>query len=278
MLEDRPSRTAQQVALRRAAHQIWDTPRVLEDPLALMMIDRDEVERLSHTGLPDPAWELHLRAFVVARSRYAEDELAQAVQRGVEQYVVLGAGLDTFAYRNPFARLRVFEVDHPATQAWKQRTLEDGGIPIPASLSFAPVDFKIDTLAHSLQRAGFFSDQPAFFSWLGVTVYLPPEIVFSTLRWVASICPGNGIVFDYSVPRSFLGSGDHGGFDVLAARAKAAGEPFVGFFDPKDLAHRLQEMGFANLEDLDTHQINARYFSGRCDSLRTGNSHGRLIS
>src|SRR5262249_7007813 len=142
MLEDQPSRTAYRVALRRAAHQLWDNPRVFDDPIAMKIIPADASAELSGSRPSDSAPARFLRAFMVARSRFAEDHLAEAVARGVKQYVVLGAGLDTFAYRNPFPDLRVFEVDFPATQAWKRQLLQAGAISIPPTLTFAPVDFE----------------------------------------------------------------------------------------------------------------------------------------
>src|SRR5215470_17263725 len=191
MIEGEPSRTAHRVALGRAAHQLWDNPRVLDDPVALKIVGPDVAEELSRSE-PAEAFEKYLRAFIVARSRYAEDQLADAIRRGVTQYVVLGAGLDTFAYRNPFEHLRVFEVDHAATQAWKRSCLHSGGIATPASLIFVPVNLETQTLATELDRAGFKADQPAFFSWLGVTPYLGRETVLGTLAWLISICSRNG--------------------------------------------------------------------------------------
>ena len=276
MLEDKPSRTAHRVALRRAGHQLWDNPRVFDDPVALKIIGRNAAAELQ-TGRTDFAQGRYLRAFLVARSRFAEEHLAAAVARGVEQYVVLGAGLDTFAYRNPFEKLQVFEVDYPATQAWKRKLLEAEGIAIPAMLTFAPVDFEEDTLATGLAHAGFKADEPAFFSWLGVTPYLAEETVLGTLRWIAASCKQNGVAFDYAVPRASLSFLNRVAFAALAARVAAAGEPFVGFFDPKKLAHELRTMGFRQIEDLDGDEINARYFAGRSDGLQVARAMARLM-
>jgi methyltransferase (TIGR00027 family) len=276
MIEHKPSRTAYRVALRRAGHQLWDNPPVFEDPVALRIIGCKAVDELQ-AGPTGSAAGRYLRAFLVARSRLAEEHLAAAVARGVKQYVVLGAGLDTFAYRNPFSDIRVFEVDFPATQAWKRELLAATGIAIPATLTFAPVDFERDTLEHGLASAGFKADEPAFFSWLGVTPYLAEETVLATLRWIASICPQNGVAFDYAVPRASLSFLNHLAFDALAARVAAAGEPFVGFFDPQDLSHKLRQMGFQHIEDLDGDAINARYFRGRKDGLRVRGGMGHFL-
>jgi methyltransferase (TIGR00027 family) len=276
MIQDQPSRTAYGVALRRAAHQLWDSPRVFDDPISLKIISPDEVAELSARPA-EPPFARSVRAFVAMRSRYAEEQLAEAVARGIQQYVVLGAGLDTFAYRNAFAGLRVFEVDHPATQAWKRERLKSGEIFVPQSLAFVPVDFEKETLAHGLDHAGFRADQPAFFSWLGVSTYLPRETVLQTLQWLISGYSRNGVVFDYTAPRSSLNPANQMAFDELAKQVAAAGEPFVTFFDPPELAGELRKMGFAHIEDLGFREINERYFSGRTDGLRVTGGW-RLVS
>ncbi len=280
MINGQPSRTAHRVALHRAAHQLWDNPRVFEDPIALKIIGPEDAAELArqHTLNPRPEEppERYLRAFLAARSRYAEDQLAQAVAHGAKQYVVLGAGLDTFACRNSFPGLRVFEVDHPATQAWKRESLQSGGIPVPTSLTFAPVDFESETLPHGLDHAGFKADEMAFFSWLGVTPYLARETVLQTLRWIISICSRNGVAFDFAVPRSSLDPSHWPGFDALAERVAAAGEPFVSFFDRQELVRELRQMGFTHIEDLGSKELNVRYFSHRTDGFRTGGA-GRLM-
>ena len=163
------SKTALGVAIRRAAHQLMDQPPVLDDPIALQLIGSAyprHMERASHRVARD------FRAFMAVRSRYVEDKLAEAVQQGTRQYVVLGAGLDTFAYRNRFPSLRVFEVDFPATQEWKKQMLARALIAVPAGLTFVPLDFEHHTLAEGLRDAGFDTREPAFFGWLGVIPYL----------------------------------------------------------------------------------------------------------
>jgi methyltransferase (TIGR00027 family) len=164
MQEGKFSKTAQRVAIRRAAHQVLDHPRVLDDPLALRIIGVEAARELRSDPRENHKFSRAFRAFMAARSRYAEDELAQAVECGVSQYVILGAGLDTFAYRNPHASLHVFEVDHPATQGWKRDQLREAGIPIPQSLTFVPIDFEHQTLESALMNAGLDCASPAFFS------------------------------------------------------------------------------------------------------------------
>lgn len=274
MIIGKPSATAYRVAIRRATHQLLDHPRVFEDPLAIKILTRDLVPELEEPQ-EEGVMGRSLRAFIAVRSRYAEDQLEEAYRRGVRQYVVLGAGLDTFAYRNPFPDLRVFEIDHPDTQAWKRQLLSARGISLPQSLTFVPVDFEQQTLAQGVESSGFKPGNPAFFSWLGVTPYLSCETVLATLRWVISICPRNGIVFDYAVPRASLSPAFQVAFDLLASRVAAAGEPFVGFFDPQELRQDLEKMGFTHIEDLDATQINARFFSNRNDGF--GVRGGRLM-
>lgn len=278
MHDERPSVTAFRVALRRAAHQTLDSPKVFEDPLALAIIGREGRARLKSEPQQSPRLR-GLRAFLAARSRYVEDELARAVERGVRQYVVLGAGLDTFAYRNPYPEhlLHVFEVDHPATQVWKRRRLEEGGIPIPGSMSFAPVDFEDQTLAEGLALAGFQGDRPAFFSWLGVVVYLTRDAVMKTLKFVAAMPSGSEVVFDYGVPPSTLGWLRRLAFKRLARRLAEKGEPFQTFFEPSTLAGELRQMGFGHVEDLGVKEMNGRYFNGRSDGLRLDGGLAHLM-
>ena len=208
------------------------------------------------------------RAFIAARSRYVEDELARLVARGVDQYVVLGAGLDTFACRNSDPRLRVFEVDHPATQAWKRERLASTGIMPPASLTFTPIDFERQSLLDVLSRAGVDQQRPALFGWLGVVAYLGEEAVFNTFSAVTSCAAGTTIVFDYALPPDRLPERARARFDLLAGRVAAAGEPWRTFFEPADIAARLRAIGFTEVEDVNADVLNQRYFLARNDGLR----------
>jgi methyltransferase (TIGR00027 family) len=272
VIEARPSRTAQRVAQRRAAHQLIDRPKVFDDPLAVAIAGQAEDD--GNAGHP---FATALRAFLAARSRYAEDQLAKAVERGVKQYVVLGAGLDTFAYRNPYSGLHVFEVDHPATQEWKHGRLQEAHIAIPNDVTFAPVDFERESLGEGLSRAGFAAEQPAFFSWLGVTPYLSRGAFEATAKFIAGMPPGGGVVFDYAIERRLLSMTQRIALDAMAARVARAGEPFQLFFDPPELASDLARMGFGEIEDLDAEAINARYFAGRADGLAVGGG-GHLLT
>jgi methyltransferase (TIGR00027 family) len=271
------SRTALSVALRRAAHQIYDSPVVFDDPIAVAILGATYAEELRRTPLrPDRPFSVALRAFLVARSRYAEDNLKRAVESGVEQYVLLGAGLDTFAYRNPYAQLRVFEIDHPATQQWKRELLQHNGIAIPDSITYTPVDFERQSLSAQLRDAGFDGQAPAFFAWLGVVPYLTLQAFRATLSFVSVQAPGSGLTLDYGQPRSVLPPVERLAHDSLASRVEKAGEPFRLFFTPAEIAAELTT--FHSLEDLGGAEINARYFSGRGDQLAMRGTAGRLLS
>jgi methyltransferase (TIGR00027 family) len=264
------------VALRRAAHQIYDSPVVFADPLAVPILGAAYVEELRKTPLrPDRPFSIALRAFLVARSRYAEDNLFRFVGAGVRQYVLLGAGLDTFAYRNPFPELRVFEVDHPSTQGWKRELLAESGIPIPGSLTCVPVDFERESLSAQLQAAGFNVEIPAFFAWLGVVPYLTLPAFRSTVEFVSAQPPGTGVVLDYGQPREVLPPLEQLAHDSLSSRVEGVGEPFQLFFTPTAIAREFA--GFRNLEDIGAAEINQRYFQGRSDQLMVRGTAGRLL-
>ena len=261
----RASKTALGVAIRRAAHQLVDHPPVLDDPIALSLVGNvypHRMERAMHPVARD------FRCFMAARSRYAEDQLAVAVSQGVRQYVVLGAGLDTFAYRNPFPDLRVFEVDFPATQEWKREMLAQAGIPVPPNLTFLPIDFEHHTLAEGLATAQFDASIPAFFGWLGVVPYLTLGAFRSTLETIAAMPPGSAVSFDYGRDPSTLGPLGRIAFDRLASRVAAAGEPFQLFFTTDSMAAEFTRAGFSRFEQLDTEHINERYFKDRADGLK----------
>ena len=263
--------------MRRAAHQIYDArPLVFEDPIAVSILGDTYAEEVRRTPTrPDRPFSVSLRAFLVARSRYAEDNLARAVAQGVSQYVLLGAGLDTFAHRNAYPGLRVFEVDHPATQAWKRELLEASGIAAPARLTYAPVDFERESLPVQLAAAGFDTEAPSFFAWLGVVPYLTSAAFRATLGFISAQPKGSGVVMDYGQPRHVLPMLEQLAHDSLASRVALAGEPFQLFFTPEEIASELA--AFRVIEDLDTGEINRRYFGGRSDSLWLRGTAGHLL-
>jgi len=274
MEQNQVSSTAQRVALRRAAHQLLDDPKVFNDPLALRIIGKESATTLRadpgrfETSPLSP----YLRAFIAARSRFAEDELSLGVQGGVSQYVIMGAGLDTFAYRNPYPEetLRVFEVDYPSTQAWKRLRLDDAAIVVSPRLAFVAVDFETQSVADRLMEAGYDPTQRTMFSWLGVTPYLRADAVMATLNFIASAAIGSAIVFDYVISPSLMTARQRTVFEKLADRVAADGEPFRAFFEPQKLVSDLGAMGFGRVENKGPDEINAMYFKGRHDGLRVG--------
>jgi methyltransferase (TIGR00027 family) len=259
----------------RAAHQILDHPQILADPVVLRLLgaERERALRGNLQAFERPDLR-RLRASMAVRSRFAEDNLGEAVRRGVRQYVILGAGLDTFAYRNPFppSTLHVYEVDHPDTQGGKRQRLRAAGIEIPASLTFVPIDFEQQPLAEALAGSGLDTAQPAFLSWLGVTMYLSQEAVMRTLTWVSSLAPGSEIVFEYMPAPDSLPARSRLAVSALAERAAAVGEPWLAYFDPAELQRALDQLGFAPVEDFGPDQAFERYCRGRPDGLRSGSA------
>ncbi len=272
----RASKTALRVAIRRAAHQLMDLPPVLNDPIAVRLVGEGfarDMERAQHKVARD------FRAYMAARSRFAEDRLAMAVARGVTQYVVLGAGLDTFAWRNPFPGLRVFEVDFPATQEWKRGMLEEAGLAHPAGLTFVPLDFEHKALAAGLAEAGFDAGRAAFFSWLGVVPYLTREAFRSTVADLARMAQGSGVSFDYGLSAEALGPLRRLALQALSERVASAGEPFKLLFTPEELERELRQAGFESIEQWNSGQLNAIYFTGRRDGLKLSEPGlGMLVS
>lgn len=275
MHDPAPSRTALGAAAYRAAHQILDRPVVFADPLAIAILgdDGDGAAALARQLDPDEAqsWR-RMRAFIAARSRLTEEALGEATASGVDQFVVLGAGLDTFAYRNPYSpRLAVFEVDHPATQAFKRAQLKAAGIDVPPSLTFVPVDFQRESLLTALRTAGFRREKPALFSWLGTTMYLDRDGVLATLAAVArGAGPGTKLIFDYVRPPTSVDAPVRPRYQALIERLAAIGEPWRSFFDPHELDAALRGAGFTEIRDWDQAALNARYFAGRADGLEVG--------
>ena len=268
-----PSRSALSVASLRAVHQLLDEPLVFPDPIALPLLGASNEAALRDDpfSLNDPL-SRGMRGALVARSRFVEDELSRCVAAGVRQYLVVGAGLDTFAYRNPYRDegLRVFEVDHPGTQQWKQQLLAESGIDVPASLTFVPADFERDDLGSALRQAGFQPDQAACVSWMGVTMYLTADAVAATLRTLAGFAPGSRLCFDYRLPVTMLNPVERVINEVIGQRVAALGEPWLSTFDPTQLQKQLLDLGFGSAESATPESLNARYFARRKDGLRAG--------
>jgi len=267
MTERDSSATARGVAMLRAAHQLIDgEPPILSDPVIVRVFGpaaeehfREEIERYQSPQ------SRGLRSHVVLRSRYAEDALRDAVDRGIRQYVLLGAGLDTFAYRQPeWARgITIVEVDHPASQGEKRAMLRRAGIETPPNVHYADVDFERETLAEGLRRCGIRFDVPTFFSWLGVTMYLTREAIDAVLNTVASFPRGSRIALTFAQPvdPSEPGAG------LLAERAAELGEPWLSYFTPEEIRDLLRAHGFTHVELADRGEILKKYYAARLDGL-----------
>jgi methyltransferase (TIGR00027 family) len=278
MLErGQPSRTALSAAAHRGAHQVLELGRFFNDPLALRILG-PEASAMVQEASEDPS-RRRMRIFIALRTRFAEDSLAAAVENGVRQLVVLGAGLDTYAYRGPFRqRLRIFEVDHPATQAWKRERLAEAGIAIPDCLTFVPIDFERETLADALTRnglsaAGFNPTRQTFFTWLGVVTYLTQQAIWSTLRYIGGLPGGAHVVFDYSVPPASFDPELRAYHDTRAEKVAALGESWITFFEPAELRAKLMSSGFIEVEDLGPPEIAARFTPERAAKAPKAGAH-----
>jgi methyltransferase (TIGR00027 family) len=268
----KPSRTALAAAFHRAAHQVLEQGRIFADPLALRILGVD-AQTVAREAEENPSGR-RMRLFISFRTRFAEDTLAASFENGVRQVVMLGAGLDTYAYRSPLRdRLRIFEVDHPATQAWKRQRLRDAAIPLPSSLTFAPIDFERETLAEGLATAGFDRTQQTFFTWLGVVPYLNQEAVWATLNFIASLPSGAHVVFDYSDPPASLSPEGQASHWRRAERVAHLGEAWVTYFEAETLHAQLRASGFVQIEDLGPAQIVSRYFPNRAGSFSDKGGH-----
>lgn len=269
----RVSMSARRGALYHAWH-MWsdDEPKILADPVAAVFVDPEERETFAAT-LEEPqerARRAVVRSVAVLRHRFAEDELALAVEKGVQQYVVLGAGMDTFAFRQPpfAADLRIFEVDQPGTQAWKRARLAAVGIADPPNVRWVPLDFERVTLADGLASAGFDTAQPAFFSWLGVIMYLTWPAAAAVLSFVAALPRPSGIVLDFVPPDDALVGEDREAMRRISADAARGGELLRLRLGSEELVARLHDLGFSQVSLLTPEEATHRYFANRRDGLR----------
>jgi methyltransferase (TIGR00027 family) len=259
MQTGQPSQTARGAAAHRAVHQTLEGGVIFTDPFAVDILDDETRARLPDMAA-DPSHR-PMRHFIAARSRFSEDTLAACVARGVRQVVILGAGLDTFALRNPHADkdVQIFEVDYPATQAWKRERIAQAGLDVPASLTFVPIDFERQSLSEGLVAAGFRLDRPAYFQWLGVTPYLTREAIVATLDFIAGIA-GSEVVFEYAEPFENLSPAVRANAMTVAARTASLGEPWLSLFDPAEMSALLGERRFAHTEDLSRIEFADRYY------------------
>jgi methyltransferase (TIGR00027 family) len=256
MKPDEPSRTALMIARQRAAHQVLDHGSILDDPFAMKILRKDEKDVLQFAN-QHPLASIG-RLFTAARSRIAEDALSKAVEKGVRQVVILGAGLDTFALRNPHGEIRIYEVDHPATQAGKRERLAEAQIALPPWLIFVPVDFERDNVGEKLVAAGFQQNSPALFTWLGVVPYLTEDAIGRTLDYISSI-PNTEVVFDYMEPPEAFSEELRQIEKARAEQLEKIGERSATRFEPPGIAAILRSRGFCELEDIDFQQIVSRF-------------------
>jgi methyltransferase (TIGR00027 family) len=272
MREGIASRTAEGVAFRRALHQLVDRPLVFEDPVAISMLRAAAARELQRDPRKYDRSVLgrYLRAFLVVRSRFAEEQLALAVARGVRQYVVLGAGLDTFAQRNPFVAegLHVFELDHPDTQTVKKARLAAANRDAP-NVTFIAADLRHVALGDALRDGGFDPTAPSFFSWLGVLPYLDLAAIRTTFAFVASL-ENATMVFDYGAPLRLFDLPARFILWRLKRRLASIGEEWKTFLAPQRMLHELQDAGFADAENVSPEQLNRDYFANRSDGLHVG--------
>ncbi len=288
MEKNKVSLTAQLTAYARAYHAMHDDPKIFDDFLAYRIFTEEERTNLEQNlanslKFFDPeraascpnqatalAWYMRIQGAptTLSRSRYTEDRLEQAFQQGMRQYVILGAGMDTFAFRRPdlASQLKVFEIDHPLTQAFKLSRLKELGWEIPAQLHFIPVDFTKETLANVLKQSPYDPGKSSFFSWLGVTIYLTRAEVFTTLRTIAGIAPaGSSIIFDYLDADAFIPGKAAKQVQLMQEIVRRVGKPLKAGFDPASLAAELADIGLLLRENLSPSDIEERYFQGRTD-------------
>ncbi|GII86670.1 S-adenosyl-L-methionine-dependent methyltransferase [Sphaerisporangium siamense] len=244
--DEEVSRTALMAAAARAAHLVVDgRPPIFEDTLAYALLGEQADDLIGYHR----AHGAHLvlrgaRTAALTRSRYTEDRLAEAVGRGIGQYVILGAGLDSYAHRaGKDGPVRVFEVDHPATQRWKRRALDVAGVPDPGTVAFVPVDFERDDLAERLAGAGFDPAVPALVSWLGVTMYLTREAIGQTLAVLAGLAPGTEVVVEWMLPESLRDEEGRAYAEAVSQAAAQGGEPWLTFLGPDEATALLAEHG-----------------------------------
>src|SRR5271168_2888431 len=253
-----PSRTALMIARQRAAHQVLDRGSILYDPFAMKILREDEKEVLQFAN-GHPLASIG-RLITAARSRIAEDALSRAVERGVQQIVILGAGLDTFALRNPHGarQIRIYEVDHPATQAWKRQRVAEAEIALPPCLIFVPVDFERDDVGEKLVTAGFQQNSPAFFTWLGVVPYLTQDAIGRTLAYISSI-QNSEVVFDYMEPPEAFSEELRQIEKARTEQLEKIGERSDTRFEPAGIAASLRSHGFCAIEHIGFPEIVSKF-------------------
>ncbi|PXY18894.1 class I SAM-dependent methyltransferase [Prauserella muralis] len=265
-----PDNTAVRVALWRAMHVEVDAPpHVFDDQIGLRLAAPEENWRQRPDMDPDATRKF--RAAIVARARFVEDLVVEQAARGIDQYVILGAGLDTFAQRRPeiASRLRVFEIEQPGTQAWKRRRLAELGYPLPDWLRLVPVDFELgQSWWEQLVAAGFDPNRPAVVASAGVTMYLTKEATATTLRQIAGLATGSTLAMTFLLPAELVDDADRTGLRMSENGAQASGTPFISFYTPQEMLALAREAGFTQVRHVSGSSLGERYFTGRSDELR----------
>jgi methyltransferase (TIGR00027 family) len=276
-----PDSTAARVALWRALHVAIDaTPHVLEDEIGLRLLGPDEDWR--HRGDMDPQFTRPFRASIVARARFIEDLVVEQAGHGLGQYVILGAGLDSFAQRKPetASHLRVFEIDRPGPQTWKRQRLIELGFGLPDWLRFVPIDFEAGgNWREGLVTAGFDDSKPAIVVSTGVSMYLTKDANTATLRQIAALAPGSVVAMTFLLPLELADPEVRPGLEMAEKGARASGTPFLSFFTPTEMQSMAREAGFREVRHVSAATLTQRYFAGRSDGLRPpNNAEGLLLA
>jgi methyltransferase (TIGR00027 family) len=274
-----PDNTAIRVALWRALHVQTDPlPHIIEDEIGFKLITPDSDWR----NRPDmsPEFTKRLRASIVARARFIEDLVAEEARHGIRQYVILGAGLDSFAQRRPeiASQLQVYEIDQPGTQAWKQQRLIELGYDIPTWLHFVSVNFETSSWWEQLLKAGFDTSKPAVVACTGVSLYLTKDANLATLRQMATLAPDSKLAMTFYLPLERMDAEDRPLQEIAEKGARAAGTPFISFFTPEDMLALALEAGFKDVEVVSSDDIAQRYFTGRADNFSPASGEEFLVA
>ncbi|AZA80470.1 SAM-dependent methyltransferase [Chryseobacterium lactis] len=273
----KPDNTAVRTALWRALHVQKDAaPYILEDTIGLQLVSPEE----GWQERPDMKYTRRLRASIVARSRFIEDLMIKESEKGIKQYIILGAGLDTFAQRRTdvASQLQIYEIDQPETLAWKQSRLSETGFQLSDNLHFVPVDFEISSWWEELVQAGFNIHEPAVIVCTGVTLYLTREAISTTLQQIATLAPGSKLAMSFYLPIDLLDEEDQPMQEIAEKGAKESGTPFVSFFAPYEVLLLAQEAGFERPEIISTNNIKQLYFSDRTDDLQPASGEVFLLA
>ncbi|WP_408097526.1 class I SAM-dependent methyltransferase [Peredibacter sp. HCB2-198] len=273
-----PDHTAVRVALWRAMHAQVDASPIFEDEIGLKLVAPDESWK--QRGDMHPQGTRGYRASIVGRARFIEDLLLEKINQGVSQYVILGAGLDTFTQRRPdiASKIKIFEIDEPQTQAWKKQRLIDLGYGVPGYLKLVSVDFESgESWLEKLKESGFQTDKPAYVVSTGVSMYLTREANMDTLRKIGTLAPGSTFAMTFMLPPDLVEPEDRGPYEMVIERTAAAGTPFLSLFSPSKALELAKEAGLQNVEHVSRTDIIKKYFAGRPDGLQPSSGEEFLV-